>query len=138
MKTYASALNGENLTPSTSYLKQYSKYGSGTQWDPSLSGIVSAFQTIAANKIKLAYNNIELRKKQGLSHEDACNQTGIELTNAAESHTRVYIMQVNSYTATKEIAKLSPALRDVILQLCELYAVDACLNSLGDLLRVRS
>lgn len=137
MKAWAIALNNENLTPSVSYLSYEIKYGHTAHWDQSLSGIVGAFQTVAANKIRIAYNQIENRKKQGYTSEEASNQTSIELAAAAEAHCRAYLMQVNYEISSKEVNTLSPALKEVIQQLCDLYAVDGCFKSMGDLLRVR-
>lgn len=138
MKSWASALNNEHLTPSVAYLNYEIKYGQTAHWDSSLAGIVAAFQTVAANKIKIAYNHIENRKKQGFTHEEASNHASIELASAAEAHCRAYLMQINYEISTKEVTGLSLALKEVILQLCDLYAVDGCFRAMGDLLRVRN
>lgn len=90
------------------------------------------------SKVRLAHEHIELRKRQGLSHEDACNTTGLELVQCADAHCRTFIVQ-SAYEMTKDLQKsLSPQLATVVQQLIELYAVDTCMRLIGDLLRVSS
>lgn len=79
---------------------------------------------------------MEERKKQGMSNENAANATAIELVQCAESHCRAFLVS-SAYETTRDIdKKLSPELAAVIHQLIELYAIDTCLKSMGDLLRV--
>lgn len=88
------------------------------------------------SKLRLAHQHLEERKKKGLTYEHAANATSIELVQCAESHCRSFLVS-SAYEMTKDIdKKLSPGLSKVIHQLVELYAIDTCLKSLADLLRV--
>lgn len=94
--------------------------------------------TYIHSKVRLAFEHIENRKRQGLSHEDACNSTALELVQCADVHCRTFIVQ-SADEMTKELhTKLSTELTLVLRQLVELYAVDTCMRLMGDLLRVRS
>lgn len=89
-----------------------------------------------SSKVRLAYDHIENRKHLGFGPEDAVNATSIELVQAAEAHCRAFLVQ-SSYEMTKNIGlTASSSLTAVIQQLIELYALETCTNSLGDLLRV--
>lgn len=91
---------------------------------------------ITNSKLRLAYQHVEQRKKNGQSYENAANATAIELVQCAESHCRAFLVS-SAYEMTKNIdKKLSKELSAVIHQLVELYAIDTCLKSLGDLIRV--
>lgn len=86
--------------------------------------------------MRICSENVEKRKKQGHSHEDACNLTSIELAQSAVAHCRAFIVQ-SSYETIKDINReVSPALGKVLHQLLELYAVTTCMRSVGDLLMV--
>lgn len=88
------------------------------------------------SKLRLAHQHVEERKKMGQSYENAANATAIELVQCAEAHCRSFLVR-SAYEMTKDIDEnLSPELSAVIHQLVELYAVDTCLKSTGDLLRV--
>lgn len=86
--------------------------------------------------MRLAYQHIEERKKNGLTYEHAANATAIELVQCAESHCRAFLVS-SAYEMTRDINnKLTPELATVIHQLIELYAIDTCMKSLADLIRV--
>lgn len=86
--------------------------------------------------MRLAFEHIEARKHRGLSHEDACNETALELVQCADVHCRTFIVQ-SADAITKDLhTKVSPELAKVLRQLVELYAVETCMRLLGDLLRV--
>ena len=88
------------------------------------------------SKTRLAYEHIEARKKLGESHANATNMSSIELGQAAEAHCRAFLVH-SSYEMIKNInKKVSTSLATVLQQLLELYAVETCIKSLGDLLRV--
>lgn len=91
---------------------------------------------VCHSKLRLAHQHVEQRKKNGQSYENAANATAIELVQCAESHCRAFLVS-SAYEMTKDIdSKLSPELAAVIHQLVELYAIDTCIKSTGDLLRV--
>lgn len=89
------------------------------------------------SKIRLAYEHVENRKKLGHSHEDATNLSSIELAQSADAHCRAFLVQT-AYEMTKNLeSTVSSSLATVIRQFIELYAVDTCMKSIGDLFRVR-
>lgn len=62
--------------------------------------------------------------------------TSIELAQAAEAHSRAFIVH-SSYEMIKHITEnTSTELAKVLQQIIELYAVEACLKAAGDLIRV--
>lgn len=135
LKSWDWALQGKTLVPTLEYLSKFVKRRTNQRWNPSIAGIVDALQAVAANKLKLAHQHVEERKKRGLSNEHAANATAIELVQCAESHCRAFLVS-SAYEMTKDIdKKLSPELSKVIQQLIELYAIDTCMKCLGDLLR---
>lgn len=88
------------------------------------------------SKIRLAYEHVENRKKLGYSHEDATNMSSIELAQSAEAHCRAFLVQTG-YEMTSNLGlTVSTALATVLHQFIELYAVDTCMKSIGDLIRV--
>lgn len=89
------------------------------------------------SKLRLAHQHVEERKKDGQSFGKATNETAIELVHCAEAHCRSFLVQ-SAYEMIKDAeCKCAPKLAIVIHQLVEIYAIDTCLKSIGDLLRVR-
>ncbi|XP_055310444.1 probable peroxisomal acyl-coenzyme A oxidase 1 [Sitodiplosis mosellana] len=135
IKNWDWALQGKSLVPTLSYLRKFVKTRNQQEWNSSITGIIEALQAVSANKLRLSYQHLEERKKNGLTNEHAANATSIELVQCAESHCRSFLVS-SAYEMTKDInKKLSPELSIVIHQLVELYAIDTCLKSLADLLR---
>lgn len=88
------------------------------------------------SKLRLAHQHLEQRKKSGKTYENAANATAIELVQCAESHCRTFLVS-SAYEMTRDInKKLSSELSKAIQKLIELYAIETCLRSLADLLRV--
>lgn len=84
LKAWSQALKGEPLVPSVAYLADVAgKKTTDFYFDGSLTDIVRAMEYVAANKIKVAYEHVEQRKAEGMTHEQAANYTGIELTQAS-------------------------------------------------------
>ena len=136
VKSWGQALVGKKLTPSVEYLNHYVKRsGVRTFFDYSVFGILRALQSTAAGKIALAFKHIEERKKT-CSPEEAVNQTGIELTKAAELHCQVFMLESLIGMVTETSKKLSPALATVFKDILELYSVDLTLRMMGNLLQV--
>ncbi|XP_037035975.1 probable peroxisomal acyl-coenzyme A oxidase 1 [Bradysia coprophila] len=134
MKSWSQAIVGDSLVPTVEYLREAVKKRSNV-WDSSMPGIIRALQLVAANKIRLAYEHVENRKKLGHSHEDATNFSSIELAQSADAHCRAFIVQT-AYEMTKNLeSTVSTALATVLRQLIELYAVETCMKSIGDLIR---
>ncbi|XP_017868328.1 PREDICTED: probable peroxisomal acyl-coenzyme A oxidase 1 [Drosophila arizonae] len=135
VKVYGQALAGEKLVPTVAYINEAIKLKKFVNFDCTLESIVKAFQFVAANKTRVAYEQIEMRRRQGHSTEVAANLSGIFLTGAADLHGRAFLAQT-AYTELTAISKqVSPALADVLKVVLELYLVDACLNRIGDFLR---
>lgn len=78
---------------------------------------------------------MDRRIRSGMSPEDAWNQTSIELVHCAEAHCRVFLV-MRFIENIKELTNVSNQLREVLMQLCELYALYWVLQRLGDFLRV--
>lgn len=135
VKAWGQALKGEKLPPTVAYLSGYVTRGTQREnWDGSPGGILRALQSTAAGKVALAYKHLEDRKRS-LSHEEAFNQTGVELTQAAQLHCQVFLLQSAWNSVSSSVKTVSPALGYVLRDILELYAVDLALRSLGSLLQ---
>jgi acyl-CoA oxidase len=134
VKAWSQAVKDEKLTPTVAYLKNYVNKNGRQYFDGSPAGILRALQATAAGKVALAYKHLEERKKF-CSPEEAANQTGIELTKAAEIHCQVFLLQSAVETIEKVTKKVSPSFIYVLRDVLELYAVDLAMRSLGDLLQ---
>lgn len=137
LKSWSQALNGEKLTPTVDYLKNYVHRSEREHWDGSSEGILRAFQSATAGKIALAFKHLEERKKV-YSVEEATNQTGIELTKAAELHCQLFLLQAASVSLNNATKTVTPSLGVVLKDIFELYSVDLVVRSLGSLLQVIS
>lgn len=134
VKVYETALNGGKLVPTVQYIKKAIDAKTFVNFDGSLLSIVEAFQFVAANKVRIAYDRMERCKAQGHGPEKAANLTGIELTQAADIHGRAFFAH-SAYTEINNICKnVSGALSKVLMDILELYLLDACLNRIGDFL----
>lgn len=136
IKAWVQALNGEPLTPTVSYLKNYVKKGGKREsWDGSVNGILRALQCTASGKIAIAYKHLENRKKV-CGPEEAANQTSIELASASEVHCQAFLLQSAIGMAEGAVSEVSPGLTVVLRDVLELYAVDLAFRQLGNLLQV--
>ena len=139
IKIYNQILNGEtNVPPTVSYL--YNAFKSGKtrfEWEDSIVGIIKSFQMVSAGKIAIANAHLQKRVKSGCSPETAANFTSIELASCSEAHCRVFLLECGYEILEKAANSSSSELAAVFRQLIEIYAVDLCLKSLGDLLQVR-
>ncbi|XP_053613248.1 probable peroxisomal acyl-coenzyme A oxidase 1 [Plodia interpunctella] len=137
VKAWQQAAGGNALPPTVSYLSG----GEGRRsppWDNSVPHILDGFQRVARGKISLCVANIEKRQKSGLCYEDAWNLTSVQLANASEAHCRLILLSTY-YSETQTLSQnLSPALRQVLTLLVELYVVYWALQRVGDLLRFTS
>jgi acyl-CoA oxidase len=134
MKAWKQALNGEQLTPTVAYLKDHVKGANKKNFECSPKGILRAFQQSAACKISIAYKHLEMRKKS-MSHEDAANQTGIELAAASELHCQVFLLITAIETLESSAKTVSPALGNVLKDVLNLYSLDLALRYMGSLLQ---
>ncbi|XP_043284897.1 probable peroxisomal acyl-coenzyme A oxidase 1 [Venturia canescens] len=134
LKAWRQALEGKSLPPTVNYLTVHAKRGKSRPWKQTLTCIVVAHRAVAAGKIRQATENMDKRIRSGLSPEDAWNHTSIEFAQAAESHCRAFLVS-RFVEAVGALPDMSKELRQVIFQLCELYAVYWVLQRLGDFLR---
>lgn len=134
MKAWNAAITGQSLTPTVAYLSMVKRI-KNLRFERSIPGIIEAFQYTAGKMIQIAYDNIERRKKSGMTQEEAANATSIELANAAEIHCRAFLVESSYLTIQSLVKDLSPALGQVLLDIIELYAVDSALLNLKYLMR---
>ncbi|GLH03493.1 Probable peroxisomal acyl-coenzyme A oxidase 1 [Gryllus bimaculatus] len=123
---------GEPLTPTVSYLKT-AGIKTDEKWENTLGHVIKAFKQVAAGKIRTSAQNMDRRVRNGYSQEDAWNMTSIELAHCSEAHCRAFI--VEKFVESVEALTVSPPLRAVLTQLCELYAVYWLLKKSGDFLQ---
>lgn len=135
VKAWQAALSGQQLTPTVAYLAMVQRRKSPPRLERSIAGIIEAFQFSAGKMVQIAYDNVERRKRGGMTHEEAVNGTSIELAGASEMHCRAFLVQ-SSYAAIQQlVGELSPALAQVLQDVMELYAVDSALLNLRHLMR---
>ncbi|CAO1426333.1 unnamed protein product [Diamesa serratosioi] len=137
MKVWNQVTQGDFIVPPTvAYLVTAFKFQNKlVKWDETIPGIIKAFEAVAAGKINKATNNLQECISNGNSLEVAANKTSIELAACSETHCKVYLLSCGYKLLLEASEKTSPALGSILMQLCELYAVDLCLKSLGDLLQ---
>lgn len=133
MKAWQQAVGGMALTPTVAYLKQEVSGSDSTPcWEGSTACIASAFQQVAARKVKHCADNLGKRIQGGVSPEDAWNMTSIELVQCAEAHGRAIL--VERFVTTVAELNVSVALKTVLTQLSDLYAIFTLLRNSGDFL----
>lgn len=137
MKVWNQVTQGDfNVPPTVAYLVTAFKSNNKLiKWDGSIPGIIKAFEAVAAGKIHNATKNLQECVNSGSSLEVASNQTSIELAACSESHCKVFLLSCGYKLLHEASQKTSTALGSIFMQLCELYAIDLCLKSLGDLLQ---
>ncbi|KAI8128650.1 putative peroxisomal acyl-coenzyme A oxidase 1 [Lucilia cuprina] len=136
MKSYRQALAGKPLSPTVVYLKDSLNNRDFGRWTGSWQNMVQALQFTAANKTRIAFENLSQRLKAGQSEGEAANNTGIEYTQAAELHGRSFVIASFLEEVIGPNAKLrNPALNKVLEELLELYLVHTSLRHMNDLLR---
>ncbi|VVC95915.1 unnamed protein product [Leptidea sinapis] len=126
------------LTPTVSYIGRVASGRRMPPWDNTIEGIIEGFHVVAAGKIGVCVNQIEKRQKAGLCYEDAWNMTSVQLASASEAHCRAIILATYFKETQIRVDSASPALKQVLLQLVDLYVVYWALARLGDLLRFTS
>ncbi|XP_018305714.1 probable peroxisomal acyl-coenzyme A oxidase 1 isoform X1 [Mycetomoellerius zeteki] len=134
VKAWRQAIGGESLPPTVGYLAVLSRGVKQRPWKNTLSCIVQAHQAVAAGKIRLATENMDRRIRSGTASEDAWNETSIELAHCAESHCRAFLV-MRFVENVRGLTSVSKQLREVLMQLCELYSIYWVLQRLGDFLR---
>ncbi|XP_073958416.1 acyl-coenzyme A oxidase 1-like [Choristoneura fumiferana] len=138
VKAWQQAMGGHALTPTVAYIGKVSAGRRSPPWENTIQGIIGGFQRVAAGKIAQCVANIEKRQKNGMTYEDAWNMTSVQLTAASEAHCRAFILSTYFEETENLVKATSPALRQVLLQLVDLYVVFWALQRVGDLLRFTS
>ncbi|XP_058055084.1 probable peroxisomal acyl-coenzyme A oxidase 1 [Anopheles bellator] len=139
VKVWNQAIKGQPLVPTVQYLANFIQSKNNRHpWTDSVPGIIKALQTVAAAKLRLAYEHIEQRKKAGYTHEEAVNLTGLELTQTAEVHCRAFLVQSGYEMIEKLCQTVSAPLAKVMRTIGELYAYNEALDMLASLVRFTS
>ncbi|XP_055840090.1 probable peroxisomal acyl-coenzyme A oxidase 1 [Episyrphus balteatus] len=135
MKSWSMAMKGDKLPPTVAYIEDSLRLTNGfPKWNYSFECMVKALQFTAANKVCLAYNHMAERKKRGMTPEEAADSTSIELVQAADLHGRSFLA-TTAWQKLVDIGPHSKSLKEVLLDVLELYLVNACLRNMADILR---
>lgn len=134
MKAWAQAIKGEKMTPTVEYLREFARGNRNEKFECTPQGILRAFQKSAAGKVEIAYKKLELRKRS-MTHEEAANQTGIEMAAASEVHCQVFLLKTAIEVLESAAKSATPAMAKVFRDILELYAVDLALQYMGSLLQ---
>ncbi|KAH8348698.1 hypothetical protein KR084_009946 [Drosophila pseudotakahashii] len=136
VKAWSSFVEGKPLSASYGYFATSMQLKEFPKWDDSWQCIIKALQYTAAQKTRIAFENLAERMVSGQSQGVAANNTGIELTRAAELHGRQFVCQTFLEQITGPKAqKRSPALNKVLENVLELFLVQTVLNNLNEILR---
>ncbi|ALC41620.1 Acox57D-d [Drosophila busckii] len=136
VKAWANYKQGQPLSASYAYLASSMQLREFPKWDNSWQCILKALQFTAAHKTRIAFENLSERMAKGQSQAVAANNTGIELTRAAELHGRQFVCQTFMEQITGAKAKKrSQALNAVLENVLELFLVQTVLNNMSDVLR---
>ncbi|XP_030380571.1 probable peroxisomal acyl-coenzyme A oxidase 1 [Scaptodrosophila lebanonensis] len=136
IKAWRTYTQREPLSPSYAYFEEAMRQREFPKWENSWQCIIRALQYTAAHKTRIAYENLAERIAAGQSQAGAANNTGIELTRAAELHGRQFVCNIFLEQIIGEKAsRRSKALNDVLENVLELFLVQTVLNNLNDILR---
>ncbi|OAD59251.1 putative peroxisomal acyl-coenzyme A oxidase 1 [Eufriesea mexicana] len=135
VKEWKQAVAGQPLSTTIQYFMDAIKEIK-RPWANSLECIIEAHYAVAAGNIGLAVEHMDHRIQNGISPEDAWNQTSIELAYCAEAHCRAFVVK-RFVEAVKQVS-VSQQLRQVLFQLCEFYALYWTLQKRGDFLQFSS
>ncbi|XP_011207579.2 probable peroxisomal acyl-coenzyme A oxidase 1 [Bactrocera dorsalis] len=136
MKSWRAAREAEPLAPTASYLAAPAQGKGFGKWTGDLANIVSAIQYAAANQVRLAFENMAQRLKQGQTREEAANNTGLELTQAAELHGRSFIAATFlAHVTGPAAAERSAEFNRVLQNLLELYLVHTAQRHLSAIMQ---
>uniref|UniRef100_W8AQW7 Acyl-coenzyme A oxidase n=2 Tax=Ceratitis capitata TaxID=7213 RepID=W8AQW7_CERCA len=136
VKTWTQLTQGKKMSPLAAYLAEIYDKPEIAAWNDSRSYLVKLLQFTAANKTRLAFENLTNRVNGGQTLEEASNNTGIELTQAAELHGRQFVASafLEQITVAKKNQR-SVALNSVLENILELYLVQTVLRHMNDILR---
>ncbi|XP_060825330.1 probable peroxisomal acyl-coenzyme A oxidase 1 [Bombus pascuorum] len=137
VKSWIRTMIGESLPESVEYLNEVAKGVKHRRWSNDLECLIDAYKAVAAGSIRLAAEHLNRRIRDGVTLEEAWNQTSIELAQCAEAHARVFIVKTFA-KSIKQLNSKSEEFRQVMFQLCELYIVYWALKNVGNFLRFSS
>ncbi|XP_050423855.1 probable peroxisomal acyl-coenzyme A oxidase 1 [Adelges cooleyi] len=132
MKAYQELQRGNDLAETVSYLNHYQALKQSA-WTTTLECMTNAFFQVAGSKIENCYKLINHSMNNGLSYDEAWNQTSIQLLKASEAHCRAWV--INIFMMSLKKMQVSAEIIEVITQLCELICAQWTLNSVGDFLQ---
>ncbi|XP_061392965.1 probable peroxisomal acyl-coenzyme A oxidase 1 [Musca vetustissima] len=137
MKVWADVLEGKQLMPTMAYFSECTKAAHFPQWTGTWDCLVKALQFACVGATRVAYRSYSARLKEGQSQPVAVNNTGLELTKAAELHGRVYVASNFYEEVTNGTTKheRSPEFQKVLENLLELHLIQTFFRHLGDILR---
>ncbi|XP_023162215.2 probable peroxisomal acyl-coenzyme A oxidase 1 [Drosophila hydei] len=136
VKAWNSFKQGQPVSASYDYFESSMRLKEFPKWNNSWEIIIQALQYTAAHKTRIAFENMSERIAAGQSQAVAANNTGIELTRAAELHGRQFVCQTFlNQIIGPNAQKRSPALNKVLENVLELFLVQTVLNNLSEILR---
>ncbi|KAF4520518.1 hypothetical protein B566_EDAN004799 [Ephemera danica] len=136
IKAYNGAKNSKFMSPIMSYLT-CSEWGQRVRFID-LEGIVQGFKQVAAAKVGRCGELLQRGTASGLAPEMAWNAASVQLVEAAEAHCRAFLVERYVEALRTRMSGLSPELRAVMQQLCQLYCVFWTLRKRGDFLQYTS
>ncbi|XP_075167181.1 acyl-coenzyme A oxidase 1-like [Haematobia irritans] len=133
MKSIQQAEAGKPVAISAKYVCETA----AQEWTGSWENIIQILQGAAGNKARRAMENFTERIKAGQTLGEAFNNTGIELTQAAELYGRCFIASTFFEEVTGPSSKSRhPHLNAVLKTLLELYLVNLVLGHMNEILRI--
>ncbi|XP_061392971.1 probable peroxisomal acyl-coenzyme A oxidase 1 [Musca vetustissima] len=136
MKSYKQAVAGKPVLPSVTYLQEAFRQKYSPKWTGSWENLIEILQFTSANKTRLAYENLEARLKAGQSPGEANNNTGIELTQAAELHGICFVTGTFLEEVTGPKAQTrKPEFNEVLGNLLELFLLTNVQQYMNEVLR---
>ncbi|XP_014241830.1 probable peroxisomal acyl-coenzyme A oxidase 1 [Cimex lectularius] len=128
MKAWYQARTGTKLPLTTAYLTQNESL-TKFPWSNTMLNVIAAYRQVAYGLIKETTGKVDRMIATGVQQEDAWNNYSISLVQCAQAHCRLFMIE--KFFASVKEANVSPHLRTVLMQLCELYGVYFLLNNLG-------
>ncbi|XP_053957915.1 probable peroxisomal acyl-coenzyme A oxidase 1 [Anastrepha ludens] len=132
IKQYVDGLKRKVLPSSVTYLRNAARPKWGKVIE--LKTLVRLLELAATENIRLAFEHQRQQRKVERSEQAAANKAGIPLTLAATLHGRAFLARIVLEETQKFCKEMKPILAEVLMQLAELFILEFCLTSLGDIL----
>ncbi|XP_012160092.1 probable peroxisomal acyl-coenzyme A oxidase 1 [Ceratitis capitata] len=132
VKQYVDGLKRKVLPSSVTYLRNATppKWGKSVE----LKTLVRLLEYAATESVRSAFEYQKKQRKIFKSEPMVTNKAGIRLIQSATLHARAFLARNASEEAEKLRRQLKPALAEVLVQLTEIFVLDLCLASLGNIL----